>query len=105
MNHDKDAMIDKPATCSEDYSDPVAVLTSNQVIAIAVWDSRDGFWHSFENGEEETFGNVKKWYPLPAGWVYDSDLYVPTMNGNQMRTDEASQDYRAYQRRWGGAMK
>ena len=107
MTHDKDAKIEKPLVCSEGYSDPVAVLTDNKMILVAVWDTRDGFWHSFENGDEETFGNVEKWYPLPAGWLYDSDLYAPTKNGCQLRTDEASREYREYQENWRGkaAMK
>ena len=95
-----DAQIDKPATCSDGYSDPVAVLTSDGQVVIAVWDSRDGYWHSFENGEEDTFGNVRNWAPLPGGWPYDSDLYLPVMNGCQIRTDEKSKTVKEYQDRW-----
>lgn len=73
-----DAKIYKPDVCKEGYSDPVAVLCDDGEILICVWDKRDGMWHSFVDGIEDTFGKgAVSWSKLPPEWIYDSDRYTP----------------------------
>ena len=75
---DKDGKLEKPEVGAEGFSDPVIILINGGRVLPAVWDSRDMRWHTFENGDEETFdGGVERWFKLPKHWVYDSEFYTP----------------------------
>ena len=89
---------DLPPVGAEGYSDPVAVITEHGQMFIGVYDKRDGFWHIFEDGEEECIGYVMDWQTFPKNWVWDSDFYTPIKKGlgNEDRHDEGSEIIREY---------
>lgn len=76
-----DAKIDKPSIDIEGKSDPVVVFTSNEMVLVAWWDKKTGWWNCIEsNGrewEKETFGDVLYWHEIkfPHGWSYDEGVY------------------------------
>lgn len=78
----------KPEVGIDGYSDPVQLLLNGGRLAYGVWDSRDERWHTFENGEEETFDSgVDRWEKLPKGWEYDSEFYTPLKYKEWWRTE------------------
>lgn len=70
----KDARIDKPMTNDQGVSDPVNVFTTNGMVLVAWWNSKDKYWHSLDG---DTFGNVIWWSAIsfPKGWEYDDSIY------------------------------
>jgi len=83
-----DAKIEKPEVGDNGYSDPVIIIVNGGTIYPAVWDSRDLRWHTFEDGDEETFnGGVLEWFKLPKHWVWDSDFYTPLKDGEKWRKE------------------
>ena len=92
---------DLPPVGAEGYSDPVAIITEHGQILTAVYDERDRYWHSFEDGDEEVFAGVMDWIGYPKNWVWDSDFYTPIKKGlgNEDRHDEGSEIIREYRQK------
>ena len=79
---------DLPPVGAEGYSDPVAIITEHGQILTAVYDERDRYWHSFEDGDEEVFAGVMDWQTFPKNWIWDSDFYTPIRKGYEGYRDE-----------------
>ena len=87
---------DLPPVGAEGYSDPVAIITEHGQMFIGVYDTRDGYWHIFENGDEECIEYVMDWQTFPKNWIWDSDFYTPIREGYEDRHDEDAKIIKEY---------